>query len=93
MRHPRSRVLAGVSALAVAAMVAPGAQADPAGSAAADPVASAAARAGDDRPDELVEAQRTATQEAVAAVVSGNATPVTKGGGKSVQGAPRQWVQ
>ncbi|GAB4076502.1 M6 family metalloprotease domain-containing protein [Nostocoides australiense] len=53
----------------------------------------AAAAAGDDRPDALSDARRAGIEKAVSMVVSGEATPVAKGKGKSVQVSPGQWVQ
>ncbi|KGN38479.1 protease [Knoellia subterranea KCTC 19937] len=47
----------------------------------------------DDRPDEQNDARRAAVEEAVSQVLQGEAKPVTKGSGKSVQISPGQWAQ
>ena len=56
------------------------------------PAPSEAARA-DDRPDPVVAEQRALQQQAVSMVLSGEAEPQQRGGGRSVRVAPGQWVQ
>lgn len=89
MRHPRLRWLAGAGAVALAAALAPNAQA----SSSAERVDGASAAQLDDRPDAQEEARRAAIEQATSMVISGQAAPVDKGKGKSVQISPGQWAQ
>ena len=95
MRNIRSRVVV-VSALAAATALCPAITAsatpDTTPSAAADADGAAIQRV-DDRPDSQDAERRAGIEEAVAKVVRGEATPVTKGGGKAVQVSPGQWAQ
>src|SRR4051812_10093877 len=95
MRNIRSRVVV-VSALAAATALCPAITAsatpDATPSAAADADGAAIQRV-DDRPDSQDAERRAGIEDAVAKVVRGEATPVTKGGGKAVQVSPGQWAQ
>ena len=87
MRHIRSRVLVGAAAAAATALV-------PALAANAAPDAGdTVAQRIDDRPDDQSDARRALIEEAVAKVITGEATPVTKGKGRSVEVSPGQWAQ
>ncbi|WP_205620962.1 immune inhibitor A domain-containing protein, partial [Intrasporangium chromatireducens] len=87
MRHIRSRVLVGAAAAAATALV-------PALAANAAPDAGdTVAQRIDDRPDDQSDARRALIEEAVAKVITGEATPVTKGNGRSVEVSPGQWAQ
>ncbi|KGN41073.1 hypothetical protein N801_09395 [Knoellia aerolata DSM 18566] len=80
-------MLVGVAVAAAAALV-PGSAA----MASPDRGDSAAQRV-DDRPDEQNEARRALVEEGVATVLRGEAKPVAKGRGRSVEVAPGQWAQ
>ena len=87
MRHTRSRILVGAAVAAASALV-------PAMAANAVPDAEdTVAQRVDDRPDDQSDARRALIEEAVAKVINGEATPVTKGAGKAVQVSPGQWAQ
>jgi M6 family metalloprotease-like protein len=88
MRRIRTRVLVGAAVAAATALV-PGMTAN----AAPDADDTTVAQRVDDRPDDQSEARRALTEQAVAKVINGEATPVSKGGGKSVQVSPGQWAQ
>ena len=87
MRHFRSRILVG-AAVAAATSLAPGlsAQASP-------DVNDSTTQRADDRQDDQNDARRALVEQGVAAVVNGEAIPVTKGKGKSVEVSPGQWAQ
>ncbi len=87
MRHTRSRILVGAAVAAATALV-------PAVAANAVPdVEDTVVQRTDDRPDDQSDARRALIEEAVAQVINGEATPVTKGKGKAVQVSPGQWAQ
>ena len=90
MRHT-TRWLTGLASVACAAAMGTSAQASSHAAAGADGVS--APSAADDRPDDLSDARRAGIEQGVSMVLSGKATPVTKGGGKAVQVSPGQWVQ
>jgi M6 family metalloprotease-like protein len=95
MRHIRYRVLVG-AAVAAATALTPALTANATttanATANADPNDTVAQRV-DDRPDDQSDARRALIEEAVAKVITGEATPVTKGKGKAVQVSPGQWAQ
>ena len=79
MRHTRSRILVGAAVAAATALV-------PAVAANAVPdVEDTVVQRVDDRPDDQSDARRALIEEAVAQVINGEATPVTKGKGQAVQ--------
>lgn len=94
MRHSTTRVVVG-AAVAAATALAPALTATAAapGDGAAAPGDDAVVQRSDDRPDEQSETRRALVEEAVAKVITGEATPVRKGKGRSVQVSPGQWAQ
>ena len=90
MRRSALAVVGGAAAAALLATTVPSAAT--AAPAAGVPAPSGAARV-DDRPDPVVTEQRALQQQAVSMVVSGEAEPQQRGGGRSVRVAPGQWVQ
>jgi M6 family metalloprotease-like protein len=87
MPHLRSRILLGAAVAAATALT-------PAVTANAEPDTDATvAQQLDDRPDDQSDARRALVEQAVAKVINGEATPVTKGNGKAVQVSPGQWAQ
>ena len=87
MRHTRSRIFMGAAVAAATALV-------PAVAANAVPdVEDTVVQRTDDRPDDQSDARRALIEEAVAQVINGEATPVTKGQGQAVQVSPGQWAQ
>ncbi|GAA2022969.1 immune inhibitor A domain-containing protein [Pseudokineococcus marinus] len=94
MRRSTLAVVGGAAAAALlATTVSSTAVAAPASGAPAAAPAPQGAERVDDRPDPVVAEQRALQQEAVSMVLSGEATPQQRGGGKSVRVAPGQWVQ
>ncbi len=91
MRTTTTRVLVG-AAVAAATALAPSLAAGAAPAMDAEPRDEVVQRS-DDRPDAESEARRALVEEAVAKVINGEATPVKKGKGKSVQVSPGQWAQ
>jgi len=90
VRRSALAVVGGAAAAALLATTVPSAAT--AAPAAGVPAPSGAARV-DDRPDPVVTEQRALQQQAVSMVVSGEAEPQQRGGGRSVRVAPGQWVQ
>ncbi|MFJ6003094.1 immune inhibitor A domain-containing protein [Arthrobacter sp. NPDC092385] len=85
-------VLAPVSAQATTG-TAPGSATATPSSSTSSPSADGAAEKLDDRSDPAAEARRDLNQQAVAKVLSGEATVEERGGSKAVKVAPGQWAQ